>query len=294
MSKLAIIDGNSLMNRAFYAMRNPMITREGIYTQGIFGFINMLDKIKKDYQPTHMAVTFDLKAPTFRHLEYDEYKAGRKKMPPELAMEFPILKDILAAMNIKQVEMEGFEADDLIGTIARTGEESGLEPLIITGDKDALQLATDVTSIILTRRGVTDFEIYDRAAMLDKYGLTPDQFIDLKGLMGDSSDNIPGIPGVGEKTATKLLNQFGSIENLIAHTDDITPKGVKQKVEDNVQLAVMSKRLATINKYVPIEIDFDEYLIGEPDYDKLVDIYTKLEFNRFLKKLKTKGASVPG
>ena len=257
MSKLAIIDGNSLMNRAFYAMRNPMITREGIYTQGIFGFINMLDKIKKDYQPTHMAVTFDLKAPTFRHLEYDEYKAGRKKMPPELAMEFPILKDILAAMNIKQVEMEGFEADDLIGTIARTGEESGLEPLIITGDKDALQLATDVTSIILTRRGVTDFEIYDRAAMLDKYGLTPDQFIDLKGLMGDSSDNIPGIPGVGEKTATKLLNQFGSIENLIAHIDDITPKGVKQKVEDNVQLAVMSKRLATINKYVPIEIDFD-------------------------------------
>lgn len=286
MGKLAIIDGNSLMNRAFYAMRNPMITREGIYTQGIFGFINMLEKIKKNYEPTHMAVTFDLKAPTFRHLEYEDYKAGRKKMPPELAMEFPLLKDILSAMNIKQVELEGFEADDLIGTIARTGEEAGLEPVVITGDKDALQLATDITKVVLTRKGVSEFETYDREAMIEKYTLTPDQFIDLKGLMGDSSDNIPGIPGVGEKTATKLLAEFGSIENLIAHTEDITPKGVRKKVEDNVQLAVMSKRLATINKYVPIEIEFDEYVLGEPDYDRLVDIYTKLEFNKFLKKLK--------
>ncbi|MBQ9708947.1 MAG: DNA polymerase I [Firmicutes bacterium] len=286
---IAIIDGNSLMNRAFYAMRNPMITKEGIYTQGIFGFINMLDKIKKDYEPTHMAVAFDLKAPTFRHLEYDEYKAGRRKMPPELAMEFPILKDILEAMNIKQVELGGFEADDLIGTIAKRGEEAGLSPVIITGDKDALQLATDVTKIIYTKRGVSDFDVYDREAMLERYGLTPEQFIDLKGLMGDTSDNIPGIPGIGEKTDTKLLLQFGSVENLIAHADEVTPKGVRAKVEENVQLAVMSKRLATINTNVPIDIDLEEYRLTEPDYDRLIDIYTKLEFNRFLKKLRGTG-----
>lgn len=285
MNKIAIIDGNSLMNRAYYAMRNPMITKEGIFTQGIFGFINMLDKIRKDYEPTHMAVAFDLKAPTFRHKEYDAYKAGRKKMPPELAMEFPLIKDILRAMNIRIVELEGFEADDLIGTIARMGEASGLEPLIITGDKDALQLATDITKIIYTKRGVSEFEVYDREAMLERYQLTPDQFIDLKGLMGDTSDNIPGIPGVGEKTATKLLLKFGSIDNLLEHVDEITPKGVKAKVQENAQLAVMSKRLATINTQVPLDYEIDDFIIGEPNYDELIDLYTKLEFNRFLKKL---------
>lgn len=285
MSKIAIIDGNSLMNRAYYAMRNPMITKDGIYTQGIFGFLNMLEKIRKDYEPAYMAVAFDLKAPTFRHLQYDEYKAGRKKMPPELAMEFPLLKEVLAAMNIKQVEQEGFEADDLIGTIAGYAESEGLEPVIITGDKDALQLATDRTKIIYTKRGVSDFDVYDREAMLEHYGLTPDQFIDLKGLMGDSSDNIPGIPGIGEKTATRLLKEFGSVEELLSRVDEITPKGVRAKVEDGAQLAVMSKRLATINTQVPIEIDLEEYRLTDPDYDRLVDIYTKLEFNRFLKKL---------
>lgn len=291
MNKIAIIDGNSLMNRAYYAMRNPMITKEGIFTQGIFGFINMLDKIRSDYEPTHMAIAFDLKAPTFRHKEYDAYKAGRKRMPPELAMEFPIIKDILKAMNIAIVELEGFEADDLIGTIARMGETSGLEPLIITGDKDALQLATDITKIIYTKRGVSEFEVYDKNAMLERYSLTPEQFIDLKGLMGDTSDNIPGIPGVGEKTATKLLLQFGSIENLLQHVDDIKPKGVKAKVEENAQLAVMSKRLATINTNVPLDYEIDDFLIGEPNYDEIIDLYTRLEFNRFLKKLNLKASS---
>lgn len=291
MNKIAIIDGNSLMNRAYYAMRNPMITKEGIYTQGIFGFINMLDKIRSDYEPTHMAIAFDLKAPTFRHKEYDAYKAGRKRMPPELAMEFPLIKDILKAMNIAIVELEGFEADDLIGTIARMGEASGLEPLIITGDKDALQLATDITKIIYTKRGVSEFEVYDKNAMIERYSLTPEQFIDLKGLMGDTSDNIPGIPGVGEKTATKLLLQFGSIENLLQHVDDIKPKGVKAKVEENTQLAVMSKRLATINTNVPLDYEIDDFLIGEPNYDEIIDLYTRLEFNRFLKKLNIKASS---
>ncbi len=292
MKKIAVIDGNSLVNRAYYAMRNPMITKDGIYTQGIFGFLNMLDKIKRDYEPEYMAVAFDLKAPTFRHKEYEAYKAGRKSMPPELAMQIPLLKDILRAMNIKQVEMEGFEADDLIGTIAGRAEDEGLSVLIITGDKDELQLATDTTKVLLTRKGVSEFELYDRNAMIEKYGFTPQQFIDFKGLMGDQSDNIPGIPGVGEKTATKLIMEFGSVENLLDNIENIKPKGVKTKVEENAQLAVMSKRLATINTNVPIDINFDEYLLEEPDYDELVKLYTKLEFNRFLKKLSVeKGGS---
>ena len=285
MSRIAVIDGNSLINRAYYAMRNPMITKEGIFTHGIFGFINMLEKIKRDYEPSHMAVAFDMKAPTFRHKEYDAYKAGRKKMPPELAMQIPLLKDVLAAMKIKQIEMEGFEADDIIGTVVKRAEKEGFEPYIVTGDKDELQLASEITKVIITRKGVSEFEIYDEQAMIEKYGFTPKQFIDYKGLMGDQSDNIPGIPGVGEKTASKLIKQFGSIENMMQNTEDITPAGTRKKVEDNIQLAVMSKRLATINTSVPIDIDFDEYVLGEPDYDALIPLYTKLEFNKFLKKL---------
>ena len=285
MKRIAIIDGNSLINRAYYAMRNAMITKEGIFTQGIFGFINMLEKIRRDYEPEYMAIAFDMKAPTFRHKEYQDYKAGRKKMPPELAMQIPLLKDVLTAMNIKQIEIEGFEADDIIGTIAREAEVSGLEPYIITGDKDELQLATDITKIIFTKKGVSEFDLYDRQAMIENYGFTPHQFIDFKGLMGDKSDNIPGIPGVGEKTATKLILEYGSVENIIQNVDSVKPAGLKAKVEEHAQLAMMSKRLATINTNVPMEIDFDEYLLTEPDYDALVKIYTKLEFNKFLKKL---------
>ena len=282
---IVIIDGNSLINRAYYAMQRPMITKEGIYTQGIYGFINMLTKIKSDYEPEYMAVAFDLKAPTFRHLEYKEYKAGRKKMPPELAMQMPIMKDVLRAMNIKILEEEGFEADDIIGTIARTAEESGLEPLIITGDKDELQLATDKTRVLITRKGISQFDLFDHDAMVEKYGFTPQQFIDYKGLMGDQSDNIPGIPGVGEKTAQKLILEFGSMDNIIANTDKISAKKLREKIEENIQLAVMSKRLATINVHVPIEINFDEFKVCEPDYDQLISLYTKLEFNSFLKKM---------
>lgn len=284
---IVIIDGNSLINRAYYAMQRPMITKEGIYTQGIYGFINMLTKIEKDYEPGYITVAFDLKAPTFRHLEYKEYKAGRKKMPPELAMQMPLLKDVLRAMNIKLLEEEGFEADDIIGTVAREAEEQGLEPLIITGDRDALQLATDQTKVLITKKGISQFELYDKQAMIDKYGFTPTQFIDFKGLMGDTSDNIPGIPGVGEKTAQKLILEYGSMDNILANTDKITAKKLREKIEENIQLAVMSKRLATINTYVPLELNFDEFKMEEPNYDALIDLYTKLEFNSFLKKMDT-------
>lgn len=286
MKRIVIIDGNSLINRAYYAMQRPMITKEGIYTQGIYGFINMLQKIETDYEPEYITVAFDLKAPTFRHLEYEQYKAGRKPMPIELVMQMPLLKDVLHAMNIKTLELEGFEADDIIGTVARITEEQELEPLIITGDKDALQLTTDKTHVLITKKGISDFELYDADKMVERYGLTPLQFIDLKGLMGDSSDNIPGIPGVGEKTGIALLEQFGSIENMLAHTDEIAKKGLRNKVEENAQLAVMSKRLATINRFVPIEMNIEEFERKNPDYKRLIDLYKKLEFNSFLKRLK--------
>ena len=291
MKRIALIDGNSLINRAYYAMRNPMITKDGIYTHGIFGFLNMMDKIIRDYEPEYMAIAFDMKAPTFRHEAYDEYKAGRKKMPPELAMQIPLLKDILDAMRIRRVELEGYEADDIIGTLVRMGEEEGLEPFVFTGDRDQLQLASDVAKIVYTKRGVSDFDIYDHDAFCEAYGFTPLQFIDYKGLAGDSSDNIPGVPGVGDKTATKLIQQFGSVEEIISHVDDIKPAGLQNKVRDNAQQAMMSKRLATIMTQAPLELTIEDCLIGEPDYDRLIEIYRKLEFNKFLSKLKVNSSS---
>lgn len=274
-----------MINRAYYALQRPMITKSGLYTQGVYGFLNMLNKINTDYKPDYITVAFDRKAPTFRHMEYADYKAGRKKMPPELAMQLPLLKEVLEAMKIKILEIDGFEADDIIGTVAKKAEQEGLEPLIISGDKDELQLASEKTKVLITRKGISEFELYDAAAMYEKYGFSPEQFIDFKGLMGDQSDNIPGIPGVGEKTALKLVQEYGSVENLIANVDQITSKSLKEKIEENAQLAIMSRRLATINTEVPIEINFEEFKAEAPDYDVLIDLYIKLEFNSFLKKL---------
>ncbi|HUM56492.1 MAG TPA: 5'-3' exonuclease H3TH domain-containing protein, partial [Bacillota bacterium] len=257
--RIIIIDGNSLINRAYYAMQRPMITKEGVYTQGVYGFINMLEKIKKEHPSGYIMVAFDKKAPTFRHKEYKEYKAGRKKMPPELAMQIPLLKEILSAMKIKMLEKEGFEADDIIGTVAKKAEEQGLFPLIITGDKDELQLASDITKVMITKKGISQFKIYDADAMKEEYGFTPFQFIDFKGLMGDQSDNIPGLPGVGEKTAKKLIYEYGSVENLLKNAEQMPPGKLKDNIEDNAQLAVMSKRLASINTEMPLDMDFDEY-----------------------------------
>lgn len=292
-NRIIIIDGNSLLFRAYYAMQNPMITKEGIYTQGIFGFLNMLEKIKKDHPSGYIAVAFDLPAPTFRHKAYEEYKAGRKKMPPELAMEIPFLKDILEAMNITMLSLEGFEADDIIGTVARQGEEAGLVPLIITGDKDELQLATDITKVLITKKGISEFHLYDKAEMINEYGFTPTQFIDYKGLMGDSSDNYPGLPGVGPKTAKKMILDFGSVEGVLANTDKLKGK-LREKVEENKQLAIMSKRLATIHTNVPLDIELEDCKWTDPNVEDLVAIYKKLEFNKFLKSLTVEEAATTG
>lgn len=283
MKRFVIIDGNSLLFRAFFAMRE-MVTRDGIYTQGVFAFINMLNKILEDYHPDYIAVAFDMKAPTFRHTAYPEYKAGRLKTPMELLSQIPLMQEVLQAMNITVLEKEGFEADDLIGTMTAKAADAGLESLIFTGDKDALQLVGENTYVVLNRKGMTDFDLYDLEKMQERYGLTPQEFIDLKGLMGDKSDNIPGIPGVGEKKGITLLKEYGSVEGVVAHADEIKGK-LGENVRANLEEAELSKWLATIKRDVELPVSWPELAYGEPDYDRLIALYKKLEFKKFLQNL---------
>ncbi len=288
--KMIIIDGNSLLNRAYYALP-PLKTKDGRFTNAIYGFLTMTFRMLEEYDPSYLAVAFDLKKPTFRHKEYKEYKAGRKKMPPELREQIEPLKEILDALNIYRIEIEGFEADDIIGTVVTQGEEADLEPIVVTGDKDALQLASDKTKIIFTKRGISNIEVYDEKKVKEETGVTPEAFIDLKGLMGDSSDNIPGIPGVGEKTARKLLEQFGSVENLIANTDQISGDKLREKVEKNQDKAILSKRLATIVRMMPIDIDFSELKRKKIDREEAVKAFKDLEFHSLMKKIRNEDTS---
>ncbi len=281
--RLIIIDGNSIINRAFYALPD-MSNSEGLKTNAIFGFVRMMFKIIEDYQPTHMSVAFDKKAPTFRHKQYADYKAGRKKMPDELAQQLQPLKDLLDKFNINRLELEGYEADDLIGTVARLGEENDFKVYIVTGDKDAIQLASHKTTTLITKKGVGEVEEYNYDSVLERYEMTPTQFIDLKGLMGDKSDNIPGVPGVGEKTGIKLLKQYSNIENLIEHTDEL--KGsIKKKIEENKDLALMSKELATIITNVPIEVKLEDLEYGDYNKDDVVEKFKEFGFTSLITKL---------
>lgn len=281
--RLIIIDGNSIINRAFYALPD-MSNSEGLKTNAIFGFVRMMFKIIEDYQPTHMSVAFDKKAPTFRHKQYADYKAGRKKMPDELAQQLQPLKDLLDKFNINRLELEGYEADDLIGTVAKLGEENDFKVYIVTGDKDAIQLASHKTTTLITKKGVGEVEEYNYDSVLERYEMTPTQFIDLKGLMGDKSDNIPGVPGVGEKTGIKLLKQYSTIENLIEHTDEL--KGsIKKKIEENKDLALMSKQLATIITNVPIEVKLEDLEYGDYNKDDVVEKFKEFGFTSLITKL---------
>lgn len=289
MSKkqMIIIDGNSLIYRAFYGL--PTLTsKEGKHTNAIFGFVTMLFKVLKKYNPEYVGVAFDLKAPTFRYKEYSEYKAGRKKMPPELAEQIKPLKDILDAMNIFRIESEGFEADDLIGTISKICEQNKIESLIVTADRDMLQLASEYTKILITKKGVSNLEIYDDKQVMERYEVTPTQFIDLKGLMGDKSDNIPGVPGVGEKTAIKLLKQFKTVENLIQNTELISAQKLREKIENNIENIILSKRLATIITNIPVEINLEDLKFIDSNYSELVELFRKYEFTSFISKIENK------
>lgn len=282
--KIVIIDGNSLMNRAFYALP-PLTNSKGVHTNAVYGFTNMLFKIINDEKPEYIAAAFDRKAPTFRHIEYAEYKAGRKKMPPELGEQFPVVKDVLAAFKIGIYEIDGYEADDIIGTVSKICENDDMEVLIYTGDRDALQLVSPNTRVAITRKGITDLDVYDEKAIMEKYQVTPRQFIDVKGLMGDQSDNIPGVPGIGEKTAVKLIKEFGNVENLIQNIDKISGKKVKELMENYREQAVFSKRLATIVTDVPIQFDLNEIKIENPDNQKLAYLFKDLEFKSLLAKV---------
>ncbi|WP_427338944.1 DNA polymerase I [Caloranaerobacter sp. DY30410] len=285
LKRFMVIDGNSLLHRAFHALP-PLQTKEGIHTNGVYGFLTMLNKIVEEYSPEYICVVFDKKTPTFRHKEYTEYKAKRAKTPDELIMQFDILKDVLSKLNITTLEIDGFEADDIAGTLASIGEKKGLETILVTGDKDYLQLATKKTKVLITRKGITNLEIYDEQRVKEKYGISPIQLIDLKGLMGDKSDNIPGVPGIGEKTGIKLIKEFGSLEGIYENLESISGKKLKERLIENRLQAFMSKKLAKIITEVPISIDLEELKKREPDYDELIDLYKKLEFNSLLSRIR--------
>ncbi|MBQ8374895.1 MAG: DNA polymerase I, partial [Clostridia bacterium] len=277
MDKLILIDGNSLLNRAYYA--TPVFTtQDGTPTNGVFGFVKLLLKIIADKKPTHVAVAFDVHAKTFRHKMYDDYKAGRKPMPDDLAVQMPILKEILAAMNIRICEMAGYEADDVIGTLAK---RFSMQTFIYTGDRDAYQLVDATTNVCYTKRGVSDLLELSEENFYDEIGLSPSQIIDLKALMGDKSDNIPGVAGVGEKSAYSLLAAYNDLDGVYANIEEI--KGALQKkLIDNKETAYFSKQLATINTDAPIEVKIEECLLKMPFGAKVKEQFANLEFKSLL------------
>ena len=289
MNKLVLVDGNSIMNRAFYGIMGSkmLTTKDGKYTNAVYGFLAILFKLLEDIKPKYLVVAFDLKAPTARHKAYEGYKANRKGMPDELVQQMPMIKEILKAMNIDIVEMEGYEADDVLGTLSRYGEKQGLEVTILSGDRDTFQLATDKVTIRIphTKGGKTETDEYNREKIIEKYGIEPKQLIDVKGLQGDSSDNIPGVPGIGEKTALSLIQKFGSIENLyeaIEKNEDGLKGKQREKIVDNKELAEMSKFLGTINLEVPITDTLENFKVEEWDKPKVLELFKELNFNRYI------------
>ena len=292
MKKLLILDSNSILNRAFYGVRY-LSAKDGTPTNAIYGFLNILLKLIKEQEPDYICAAFDVKAPTFRHKQYEGYKAQRKPMPEGLAAQMPLAKDVLRAMGITILEKEGYEADDIIGTVARLCEESEISCFIATGDKDDLQLASDKTKVILTvtKSGYNETIIYDDKAVKEKYHVTPTEFIDVKALMGDPSDNIPGVKGVGEKTAMSLIEKHHSIEYIYENIDDIGLKGAMlQKMKDGREMAFMSKELATINRNTPIEFNTEECVFdGFENNGELYEILKRLELNSIIKKLDLSG-----
>ena len=286
--KLLAIDGNSVFNRAFYGVK-LLSTKNGVFTNAIFGFLNILFKVTDEVSPDAVAIAFDVKAPTFRHKMYDQYKANRKGMPDELRMQLPYLKEILVALGYKIVEKEGFEGDDILGTLAQSCCESGNECIIATGDRDALQLVSGCVNVRLTstQHGAPVSVVYNCDAVKEKYRVLPTSIIDLKALMGDSSDNVPGVAGVGEKTATDLIERYETIENLYANfeTDEKISASLKNKLRVGEKTAKLSKQLVTIVKDVPIERDVEQYKLGEINREKAYDLFFELEMPSMISKL---------
>jgi DNA polymerase-1 len=283
---LMAVDGNSLMHRAFYAL--PLLTRkDGTYTNAVFGFFSMLINAISVHQPDHLAIAFDKKGKTFRHDIFDEYKGKRKPTPPELIPQFDTLKAALHNLNIAVLEQDGYEADDILGHLAGVAAKNGMDTLLLTGDKDALQLVSDSCRVMLTRKGVSEIEIYDTQKLYDTYKLLPAQIVDLKGFMGDASDNIPGVPGVGEKTALSLLHTYGSMDGVYDHLDEIKGK-LKEKLAENRELAYLSQSLARIDPSVPLDVSIEELFFAGFTGEKVQEVFSELEFYSLLKRIAPK------
>lgn len=281
--KLLLLDGNSLAYRAFFAL--PLLTNDnGIHTNATYGFTTMLQKIIGEENPTQMLVAFDAGKTTFRHESFGEYKGGRQKTPPELSEQFPYIRKLIDAYNIKRYELELYEADDIIGTLAKQAAAQGTEVIVVSGDKDLTQLATENVTVYITKKGITDIEKYTPAHIEEKYGLTPIQIIDMKGLMGDQSDNIPGVPGVGEKTAIKLLKEHGTIEKLYEAIDAMKASKMKEKLIENEELAHLSKKLATIHTEAPITIGLENLAYTGPNEEALLEVWQELGFKSLIEK----------
>lgn len=271
MARMVILDGNSLVNRAFYALP-PLTSAEGLPTNAVHGFMTMLLKLQKEQKPDYWVVAFDKTKPTIRLKQYEDYKSQRKETPETLKPQFTYLKEILNEFSIPVLELEGYEADDLIASVTKKAVEAGMEVFIFTGDRDALQLVSPSTKVFLTIKGISEVECYDEKKVFEKYQLKPEQIVDLKGLMGDASDNIPGVPGVGEKTALKLLWQFGTVENVLAHVDEVSGNKIKNNLKEYAEQALLSKKLATMIQDVPLEFSIEDLAWREPEKGRAVKV----------------------
>lgn len=282
--KLMLVDGNSLLFRAFYAL--PLLhTREGIYTNGVYGFQTMLNRALENEKPTHLIVAFDMDKKTFRTDLYTEYKANRSAPPDELIGQFALVRELLRAQNIDYLEIPGYEADDIIGTMSKLAEEEGIPVIILTGDGDALQLVSENTRVLMTKKGISEIEIYDPEKVKEKWEVCPQQMVEIKALMGDSSDNIPGVPGIGPKTAMKLVKQFNDINTLYANLEAVENQKLREKLIEYREQAFLSRELATIDRQMDIPCQFNDYIRKDPHREQLLDLYHRLEFNNFFKAL---------
>ncbi len=294
MKRLVLIDANALIHRSFHALP-PLKTKKGILVNAVYGFTAILLKVIKDLKPDYILTAFDLPKPTFRHLEYKEYKATRPKTPDELVQQFPIVKKLLEVFDIPIYEKEGFEADDVIGTITKkTGKD--IEDIVVTGDLDTLQLVDKNTKVYTLKRGMTDTIIYDEEAVRERYEFEPEQLIDFKGLKGDPSDNIPGVPGVGEKTAISLIKEFGNIENLYKKLEKSEVKdmleSLKKKLLENKEQAIFSKKLATIRYDVPIKFNLEDCRVESYSHQEVIRLFQELDFKSLINRLPSRQLSI--
>lgn len=279
--KIMLIDGNSLLFRAFYAL--PLLhNSEGVYTNAVYGFLTMLRRLLTDTDPTHVVVAFDRSRESFRNEIYAEYKGTRGETPGELIGQFKLVREVLELLNIKYIEMDGYEADDIIGTLSYKADKEGKECIIVTGDRDALQLVSPNTRLYLNRKGITEMDIYEPETVKEKCGVNPEQIVELKALMGDASDNIPGVPGIGPKTATKLLNEYPSLEDIYAHLSSVKGKKLQVTLEENKEKAFLSRKLATIIRDIDLACDWQDFVRKPPRHEELMDFYRRMGFNKFL------------